>query len=210
MSGPLILPLRCPRCAGPLAGLPHDVVFWCGGCQMPLEVVQGRLVVRRGRTAKATLDLPGKGRHLPLWAMRVHVVSQWDDPEREANARRLPPAEWVYVTAFDLLNPSYFGDPGLIFTQRRVSLEPATPALAVGCIRSLEEAKAFVEPHLLTIIDRRVDVTGLTLSAVVEEVVLWGIPFADQGDSLQDCIVGLKYPAAALNDVGSLRTLDVS
>jgi hypothetical protein len=137
--------------------------------------------------------------------MRVHVVSQWDDPEREANARRLPPAEWVYVTAFDLHNPSYFGDPGLIFTQKRVQLEPVATAPAFGCTRSLEEAKAFVEPHLLTIIDRRVDVTGLTLSAVVEEVVLWGIPFADQGESFQDCIVGLKYPAAALNDVGALR-----
>jgi len=210
VSGPLILPLRCPRCAGPLGGLPQDVVFWCAGCRIPLEVVQGRLVERRGCTAKATLDLPGIRRHLPLWAMRVGVVSQWDDPEREANARQIPPAEWVYVTAFDLHNPSYFGDPGLIFTQKRIQLEPAATTPAMGCTRSLEEAKRFVEPHLLTIIDRRVDVTGLTLSAVVQEVILWGVPFADQGEMLQDCIVGLKYPAAALNDVGALRTGDAA
>lgn len=191
-------------------GLPQDVVFWCGGCAVPFEVAQGQLIERGGRTAKAMLDLPGIRRHLPVWGMRVGVVSQWDDPEREASARRIPPAEWVYVTAFDLHNPSYFGDPGLIFTQKQVRFEAVAAAPAMGCTRSLEEAKAFVEPHLLGIIDRRVDVTGLTISAVVRDVVLWGVPFADQGETLQDCIVGLKYPAAALNDVGALRTVDAA
>jgi hypothetical protein len=210
MSEPLILPLRCPRCGGGLAGLPHDVVFWCRDCVLPLEVVQGQLVERRGSTARAVLELPGTPRYLPVWALRVQVVSAWEDPEREASARHMPLSEWVYVTAFDLHNPAYFGDPGLIFTQKRMQFEPAPPAPAVGCSRSLEEAKAFVEPHLLTIIDRRVDVTGLTLSAAVEEVVLWGVPFADQGAVLQDCIVGLKYPAAALNEVGALRSLKAS
>ena len=207
MTEPLILPLRCPRCGGGLAGLPHDVVFWCGACAMPFEVTQGQLLERRGSTARAVLELPGTCRHLPIWAVRVQTVSTWEDPEREASARHLPQADWVYVTAFDLHNPSYFGDPGLVFTQKQVKFESAATLPALGCTRSLEEAKAFVEPHLLTIIDRRVDVTGLTLSAVVEDVVLWGIPFADQGAILQDCIVGLKYPAAALNDVGALRAL---
>jgi hypothetical protein len=205
MSEPLVLALRCPRCGGGLAGLPHDVVFWCGGCAMPLEAVRGQLIERQGRTAQAVLDLPGTRRYLPVWAVRVQIASSWEDPEREASARQLPLAEWVYVTAFDLHNPSYFGDPGLIFTQKRLQFEPAEPVSARGCSRSLEEAKAFVEPHLLTIIDRRVDVTGLTLSAAVEDVVLWGVPFADQGAILQDCIVGLKYPAGALNDLGALR-----
>ncbi len=210
MSEPLILPLRCPRCGGGLAGLPHDVVFWCGGCTLPLEVVQGQLIERRGSTARAVIDLPGTRRHLPVWALRVQVASSWEDPEREASAKHVPLSEWVYITAFDLNNPSYFGDPGLVFTQKRVQLEPAAPVPTMGCSRSLEEAKAFVEPHLLTIVDRRVDVTGLTLSAAIQDVVLWGIPFADQGAVLQDCIVGLKYPAAALNDVEALRSMKES
>jgi hypothetical protein len=208
VAGPLILPLRCPRCAGPLAGLSHDVVFWCPACALPLVLVQGRLVERRGATARATLEVPGIRRHLPVWAMRVGIVADWDDPEREASARQIPLAEWVYVTAFDLHNPSYFGDPGLFFTQKRILLEPATATPALGCIRSLEEAKAFVEPHLLAILDQRVDVTGLRLSAALHEVILWGVPFADQGEVFQDCVIGLKYPAAALDDVGALRAVN--
>ena len=113
--------------------------------------------------------------------------------------------EWVYVTAFALSNGFYFGDPGLIFTQKRVALSQGDPAPVIGGTRGLEEAKVFVEPHLLGILDRREDVTGVQLSCVIDEAVLWAIPYSDDGITLSDGILGLKLPGAALDEIGALR-----
>jgi hypothetical protein len=119
--------------------------------------------------------------------------------------RQLAEPDWVYVTAFALHNAFYFGDPGLIYTQRQVVLEQGEKAPILGCSRSLEVAALFVEPHLLGIVDRRVDVTGVTLECQVGEAVLWGVPFADQGALLVDGILGLKIPTAAVVQIGALR-----
>jgi hypothetical protein len=62
-----------------------------------------------------------------------------------------------------------------------------------------------VEPHLLRIIDRRVDVTGMELSCAIGEAVLWGLPFFDEGDALRDGILGLKLPVAAVDELGAIR-----
>ncbi len=205
MAGPIVLALRCPRCGAALSGTQQDVVFWCGGCHVPYEVVGETFVERKGKVARASLGSETPVLHLPLWAFRVSYTTRWEDPERETLARHLPLVEWVYVTAFELHNASYFGDPGQIYTEKLVRLEESPPVPVVGCTRSLEEAKAYVEPHLLTIIDRRVDVTGLELSSSIEDVVLWGVPFFDERETLRDGILGLKIPAAAVDDVAAIR-----
>ncbi len=205
MAGPIVLALRCPRCGAALSGTQQDVVFWCGGCHVPHEVVGERFVERRGRIARGSLGSDTPVLHLPLWAFRVSYATRWEDPEREALARHLPVVEWVYVTAFELHNASYFGDPGQIYTEKLVRLEEGPLAPVAGCTRSLDEAKAYVEPHLLTIIDRRVDVTDLELSSTIQEVMLWGVPFFDEQDALRDGILGLKIPAAAVDEVAAIR-----
>lgn len=205
MSEPTVLPLRCPRCGGPLLGLEQDVAFWCKGCEAPREAMGRTFVERDGQTALPGAALKGRILHLPLWAFRVQYILQWEDPKRADMARLVPPVEWVYVTGFELHNAFYFGDPGLSFTEKRVRLNPGPPAPLLGCTRSLEEAKAHVEPHLLTIIDRRVDVTGLELSCSIGEVRLWGVPYADDGEVLTDGILGLRVPAAAVDEVAAMR-----
>lgn len=207
MSAPTVLALRCPRCGGVLRGLQQDVLFWCTACQVPYEVVGEGFLRRQGSIAQAALPSGGSVFHLPLWAFHVQYATSWEDPEREALARQVPALEWVYVTAFELHNASYFGDPGQIFTEKRVRLEAGPAATVVACTRSLADAKAYVEPHILTVIDRRVDVTGMELSCAIGEVMLWGVPFLDQGDVLRDGILGLKIPAAAVDELGAIRAL---
>ncbi|HSB82284.1 MAG TPA: hypothetical protein VLM91_26205 [Candidatus Methylomirabilis sp.] len=164
-------------------------------------------VERDGQTARPAVEQKGLSLHLPIWAFRVQYILQWEDVQRESLARQVPLVEWVYVTGFELHNASYFGDPGLIFTERRVRLDPGPPTPLAGCTRGLEEAKAYVETHLLRIIDRRVDVTGLELSCSISAARLWGVPYADGGDVLQDGILGLKIPAAAVDEVAAMRQL---
>lgn len=205
-----MLPLRCPRCGGGLAGASHDVVFWCEGCGVPQEVVGTGFAERTGKLARPAVSRGGEHLYLPVWGLRVAYVCQWDDPEKEVRAKPLPMIGWVYVSGFAIHNAAYYGDPGLIFTERQVVLTPRDArepaAVVAGCARSQEEAKAFVEPHLLTIIDRRVDVTGLELSASVSEAILWGVPYFDDGETLQDGILGLKIPAAAITELSQIRS----
>lgn len=205
MSAPTVLSLRCPRCGMPLAGLQQDVLFWCSTCQVPHEVVGDSFVERQGQIARVLVRTEGSTLHLPVWAFRVYYLTCWEDPKREPLAQQIPRVERVYVTGFELHNASYFGDPGQVFTEARVGLEPGGPASLVACTRGLEEAKAYVEPHLLRIIDRRVDITGMELSCTIGEARLWGVPFFDDGEFLRDGIVGLKIPAVAVADVAGIR-----
>ncbi len=207
MAAPTVLALRCSRCGGALRGLQQDAVFWCSACQVPHEVVGEGFVRRQGSTAQAALPSDRPPLYLPLWAFHVQYATSWEDPEREALARQMPALEWVYVTAFELHNAFYFGDPGQIFTEKRVHLEAGPAAPVVACTRSLADAKAYVEPHILSVIDRRVDVTGMELSCAIGEAMLWGVPFLDQGDVLRDGILGLKLPAAAVDELGAIRAL---
>ena len=50
--------------------------------------------------------------------------------------------DWVYVTAFALSNGFYFGDPGLILTQKRVELSPGDPAPLLGGTRERDDVHA--------------------------------------------------------------------
>ncbi|RPI06191.1 MAG: hypothetical protein EHM71_11990 [Zetaproteobacteria bacterium] len=204
MKGPTVLQLRCEACGGPLHGTPQALLFCCGDCGAIFEIVAGRFVARQGLTAKAAHQAGGRLGHLPFWGFRVRAA--WQGPEEtrmRAGGWRAP--EWVYVTAFSLSNAFYFGDPGLIFTQRRIVLAATEPAPVVGGTRSLDEAKIFIEPHILSLLDRRVDVTGVTMSVVIDEAVLWAIPYFDDGVTLTDGVLGHTLPGAALDEIGALR-----
>jgi hypothetical protein len=204
MATPTVLQLRCPACGGMLHGTPQAVLFWCQDCRAVQEVVKGRFVARRLQVARPLTATESPHGHLPLWGFRVRADwSRQDLGGPRAPAWTAP--EWVYVTAFALSNGFYFGDPGLIFTQKRVTLSQGDPAPVIGGTRGLEEAKVFVEPHLLGILDRREDVTGVELSCVIDEAVLWAIPYSDDGITLSDGILGLKLPGAALDEIGALR-----
>lgn len=204
MRTPTVLQLRCDACGGNLHGTPQAVLFWCDACRGAHELVEGRLVARRLATARPVTPARGRLCHLPLWAFRVHAEWAWPDPTT-AKTVAWPAPEWVYVTAFSLVNGFYFGDPGLIFTQRRVALAEGEPAPLVGGTRGLEDAKVFVEPHILSLLDRRADVTGLELGCVIDAALLWAIPYYDDGLTLTDGILGLTLPGAALDEIGALR-----
>ena len=206
MAKPTLLPLRCPDCGGRLLGAEQDVVFWCATCAVPQEVVGERFVARQGSLAAAP-GCTGRQLYLPVWGFEVRTAVRWADSASAERVRGLPPLERVYVTGFSLAHAAYFGDPGLLFTQRGVRLEPegGRGRWVAGCVRSWEDAQAYIEPHLLSILDRRADVTGATLEVKVVSGILWGVPFVDEGERVRDGILGLTYPAAALMDLEVIR-----
>jgi hypothetical protein len=169
-----------------------------------VEVVGNRFVPRPVSTARPVVRSEGKLGHLPLWEFRVRAA--WELPEQVRKQRGSWKApDRVYVTGFAVTNGSYFGDPGLLFTQKGVVLSAADPAPLIGGTRGLEAAKTFVEPHLLGLLDRRIDVTGVEMGCAIDEAAVWGIPYYDDGLTLRDGILGLELPGAALDEIGTLR-----
>jgi len=206
MSDATVLSLVCPACGGTLEGLEQDVLFSCRDCLGHVEAVGGRFIPRPTACATAEDRAPEGPVHLlPLWCFRVRLETAWADPRRAAEASLIPSIARVFVTAFAIQNAAYFGDPGLIFTEKRMQLGEGPPARVRACVRGLDAAAAFVEPHVLTVIDRRVDVTGLRVTCKIEDARVWGIPFLDAGDALEDLLLGLRLPAAAVNDLAALR-----
>jgi hypothetical protein len=43
------------------------------------------------------------------------------------------------------------------------------------------------------------------MGCAIKDVLLWGIPYFDEGEVLRDGILGLKAPAAAVDEVGAIR-----
>jgi hypothetical protein len=204
----VLLPLICPHCGGALPALQQDSVLFCSPCSRFLETVGQRFVPRPGAIAAALDASRRPALHLPLWEFEVTIDCAWPDPTRKAEASLIPPIDRVYVTAFSAHNPAYFGDLGVIFTEKRVQLRPAeAPPRLAGCVRGLEAAAAFVEPHVLTILDRRVDVTGLRLTCIMKEARIWGVPFFETGQTLEDGVTGFRLPPVAIDDLTALRAL---
>jgi len=201
----VVLALTCPRCGGVFGGTGQDVVFWCASCRMPFEVEHGRFAPRRGVVAQATGGSSEAMIHLPVWAFRVRSAMAWADPGKAERAQALPPIPWVYVAGFRVHNASYFADAGQVFTGRQPALTPADGGVVMGCTRGMADAAVFVEAHLLAVIDRHVDVTGLTLQVEVAEAVLWGIPYVDEGTLMRDGIVGETLPAAVIEALPEIR-----
>ncbi len=199
-----VVQLTCPKCSRPLHGSPQAILFWCERCRTLFEVEEESLVARRMETAQPRLPSPGRLVHLPVWAFRVRASWTWPEAPAQPILAWKPP-KWVYVTAFAISNAFYFGDPGLLFTQKHVELAAGDRAPLAGGTRSRTEAEAFVEFHLLNLLDRRADVTGVELQCAVDDAVLWGIPSYDDGLTLVDGILGLKIPGAALEEIGALR-----
>jgi len=205
----VVLALRCPQCGGEFGGTAQDVVFWCATCRAPFEVTGSTFQARKGALAQAMIASGGDPIHLPVWAFRVRTTLTWQDAAKAERARELPPIAWVYVTAFQVHNPSYFGDAGKLLTARQPDFRPADTGLPLGCARGMDDATRFVDAHLLGLIDRHVDVTGLTLRTAITETVLWGIPYFDEGAVVRDGIFGETIPAAvveALPDIRKSRT----
>ncbi len=201
----VVLALNCPRCGGSFGGAGQDVVFWCAACRLPFEVEGGRFAPRRGAVAQATAASSGTLIHLPVWAFRVHSTMTWGDPSKTERGRALPAIPWVYVAGFRVHNASYFADAGQLFTARQPALTPADAGVVIGCSRGMADAALFVEAHLLAVIDRHVDVTGLSLEVEVAEAVLWGIPYFDEGTMVRDGIIEEAIPAAVIEALPDIR-----
>ena len=203
--------LVCPECGGGLAGLRFDRVFFCPSCRCALEPGPSGWE-KRPLVAAAAPEGEVPRFYLPLWRFRVTVTAAPANRKQELAVRRLDDFTVVWVSGFNMLRPSYYGDLGLIYTER--SLEPA-PAerfaegrFIAGCSRGQADAARYTELYATAILDKRADVTGMTINVDVINAALWAIPFAEVGDKAVDMVSGAELPVFALDDLEDLKRIN--
>ena len=206
------VPLVCPDCSKFLGGLAYDNIFFCVNCQQGLSAGERGwkkhpLFAAAPESEGARIDF-----YLPLWEIAIAARAKASNPRQEQALTALGEFERVWVTAFAAFKPSYFGDLGLRFTERKIvpkRQEALAPGRFVaGCSRKLEEALAYVELFLAAIIDRKADVTGLELAVKAKSVNIWAIPFSEAGDKIVDLVSGAVLPSFTLEDLEEIKRIN--
>jgi len=213
MSEFKVTALVCPDCAQPLVGLRHDKVFFCKACS------QGCAPAPEGGWSRYPLsfahveDPPMEAIiYLPFWQLHVDAFATGANQKQEVASRMLDHLASVWVVGFALVRASYFGDLGLVYTEKGAVLTPAEiqpqGKHLAGCARGLEEAGRYAQLYTTLIIDKRADVTGMDIQVEVKGATLWAVPFIDQGEQIVDLVSGAELPIFAVDDLAELRRIN--
>jgi hypothetical protein len=208
--------LICPRpdCGHELWGLPYDKVFFCANC--------GEGVIFRGTsidTVKVTFAMPllsedGPRRHLPFWRIAGTPKTHGATHKQHRAFERVKELQTIWVAAFLTVRKETYGDFGELLTRRRPAISPQktdmAPPRLIGAVRDAEAAVRYAELGLLSMVDKRADVTGMSLTIDTAEAALWGLPFVDRGDRLTSLLIEADIPAASLPDLLEIRKHDGS
>jgi len=205
-----VKPLKCPDCGNRLEGLDRDLVFFCRRCKLGYESLGGNGWRKLGVSVHSpdAFRAGGPLLWLPMWAMKVKPAVDAPPKEKKHAERILKDLQWVWVTGFRTWRPSYFGDPGLLYTEK--SLKPAlkTPeeeTMPTGCAVGTGEVVEYPVPFLLSIVDRHVDVAPIEISAQITEGHLVSMPFLDMGEQILDMNIEWKWPAVFVEDIETIR-----
>ncbi len=202
--------LRCPDCGNQLEGLDKDLVFFCRWCKLGYESIgeKGWKKLRVSVHSPNGSQPGGSVLWLPMWAMKVTPTVKAPPKEKEHAERILKDLEWVWVTGFRTWRPSYFGDPGMLYTAKPVkpvlsaTTEETMPA---GCAVGTGEAVEYPVPFLLSIVDRHVDVAPIDISLKITEGRLVSVPFMDMGEQIVDMNIEWNWPAIFVEDIETIR-----
>jgi hypothetical protein len=204
--------LVCPDCGNGLAGLRCDKIFFCNSCRQGLEPDEGDDWIRHPLSFAALEKTPSAEIiYLPFWQIRIEADAVCVNKQQEVASRRLSELHSVWVTGFILNRVSYFGDLGLTYTEKGVSLAAAENfppgGIVAGCSRTVEDALKYTRLYVTLILDKRADVTGMDINIVTRDARLWAVPFADYKDKVMDLVTLSELPSFALDDLEDLRKL---
>jgi hypothetical protein len=210
MVSPLrVIALICPDCGRQLTGLAGDQVFFCLTCKHGLTP-QGEDWTRYPLSL-AAIEAPTAARlvHLPFWQLDIQASISGKNRQQEVASRHLLSLASIWVTGFALVRPSYFGDVGLVYTQKAVTFNPAPefpPGFFIaGCSRTVADAGRYARLYAAQIIDKHTDITGMDIAVNITAARLWAVPFVDDQDKILDLIAGASLPAFAIDDLEDLR-----
>jgi hypothetical protein len=204
--------LLCPDCGQALQGLRYDRIFFCQTCAQGLYPAEGGWERYPVTAAQPTDPREVPRFYLPLWRFEVEATAASANRRQEVAARRLDDLTVIWVSAFNMLRPSYYGDLGLLLTEKKVAPVPAERPVPgrfiAGCARSRTDAERYTSLFATYILDKRADVTGMTIAVAVTGAAIWAIPFVEYGDKAVDMVSGSELPVFSLDDLEDLKRIN--
>ncbi len=202
--------MRCPHCGAELAGLDQDVVFFCRNCICGYEIGANSRFRKLSFVSQSPPEnvKPSSLLWLPMWALKVSTEISASGKEKKLIKRILEDCPWVWVTAYRTWRPSYFGDPGLLYTSKSIVPEmkkPEEEGAPAGCALREIEATQYPMPFLLSIVDRHIDVASIDIHTEIIESKLVAVPFIYEGDRIKDTQMEWEWPPIFVEDIVSLR-----
>ena len=220
-----IQPLVCPECGNELEGLSSDAVFFCKYCQTAAEITPGGLKMYPVTVAYPEKESLKPDVCIPFWSFEISVevrlngagtecppnmaVHAFEHMQRKImdTAQRVV-GHWtrVLVPAIRMFRPSYYGDPGFIYS----CLQKEIPSfkqergigqfVMLGASRKLVDAARYPRLYALLAVDRIIDITKLDLVIQFKNAQILGIPFARVHDRAFDCVLKRDYPSFLFED----------
>lgn len=204
--------LRCPECGVELLGLDRDVIFFCRSCCSGYIARSSSDFERVPVFAQPSgVDIDPKTLlRLPMWAFKIDTSVIAAENEIERIERVIKKIDWVWITAFRAWRSSYFGDPGLLYTQKTI-VPKMTPAesdqMPVGCSILAADAAEYLTPLLLHIVDRVFDVARVDIEVKIIAKHLVSVPFVDVKDQILDTQMDWKWPAVFIEDIVQIKEM---
>lgn len=214
MSKLRVTALVCPDCGGPLAGLRYDKVYFCKPCGQAVALGPDTDPWVRYPLSFALLkDDPGiPVLYLPFWELGINAIATATNKNQARVADIISGIKSAWVSGFTMLRASYFGDLGLLYTERFVNLSPAEnvphQARVAGCTRSIEDALRYARLFITLMADKKADVTGMEFDIKTTDARLWAIPFGDMGDKVLDFVTNKAIPVFAVDDISDIRRIN--
>jgi len=193
-SGPLLVPLSCPRCGGGLEGGPGARVFLCPSCAIatfeadPAQVYPLRYVAAAAGLGQADL-------FAPFWRVAGDFAWRTGDRQKERTYGNLAPLGPLLFPAFWSPKAAYYDDLTLRYARRPelLTLGPGKDPILDG-MRAPRALGELARLAWLAYLDRSADITGTEGTFEVKELVYVAVPFFSRGDHYEDGILGCSVP----------------
>ncbi len=208
-----VIPLACPDCGQNLLGLRFDRVFFCNQCRQGLLPAETQNNWERFPMSFAGSNFPHlkPAFHLPVWEVRIVGTGTPTSTSQEVALRWLSRKRSVWVPGYSAFRQSYYGDIGLLYTEKDIQLDPLSRpppgAFLAGCAKTVPEVIRYVELMVTLMVDRRSDVTGMELSIETRDARIWGIPFIEHEDKAVELVTGKDVPSFSIDDMADILAI---
>lgn len=199
-----ILALKCPHCGDALDGLESDIVFYCTNCGTASEARSNGFRRWELKVLKSGVVSNDDVFYLPFWVFDVSVKVEAPPELVEKASSIMNEYKKVWLPAFRMWRPSYFGNPGMLYTSAQIELEfdkERRPCRLVGGAISPEGAIEMLKPVLLSILDRKLDVAPIEITGQINKLDLCAVPFTTENSKVKDLFVKCEYPFALFQDI---------
>ncbi|MBN1197005.1 MAG: hypothetical protein JXA62_06330 [Candidatus Aminicenantes bacterium] len=187
-----LLSLKCPRCRADLEGENNSWIFFCRSCRIGVDLSRGHEQEFAYECMAPVIQRSETARYFVFWLFhtRYHALAEKEQTPSEVCGH-------FWVPAFFIKNISYFGDIGLYYNNRNVTLQTERCRKLTLFPADRGEAHAAIYPEVYAVKMEAARRRRVTDTAILSTRMVW-VPFYETENEFVDSILGWSYPFGAM------------